>query len=162
MGTDPTRLRAIYLDDHLALLVAGEALVRRMLGAAKDAEIRAFLAQLQPELANDRHAVEELLAEAGASPSPAKRSAARLAVWAGRFKLNGSATGYSPLSRAVELAGIRFVLEGDRGFWRTIERLGEGGDASQRARRLDERMARAEELRLDATEVALTGGDRRL
>jgi hypothetical protein len=35
----------------------------------------------------------------------------------GRFKLNGQLTGYSPLSRLLELEGVVLVAEAQRALW---------------------------------------------
>ncbi len=50
----------------------------------------------------------------------------------GRLKLNGQLTGYSPLSRLVELEGLCLGTEGRLSMWRTLRRLA----------RKDERLAR--------------------
>ena len=57
------------------------------------------------------------------------------------------------------------MLAATRSAWRALEQAGPEDvreDAARRARRLDERIAQVEELRLLAAEVAFTGGGRRL
>jgi uncharacterized protein (UPF0548 family) len=163
MGRD--RLTGIYLQDHQALLVGACELVKRMLGATKDDEVRAFLSNLLPELDDDRRAVERRLERLGRQPSRLKTGAAWLGEKAGRLKPNGNARGYSPLTRLVELEGLALVLTGNRALWRALERAGaeeERADAGRRAGRVQERIARAEDLHLVAADVALAGGGRRL
>ncbi len=162
---DGSRLTGIYLEDHHALLVGSEELVKRMLGTAKDGDVRAFLTELLPELRSDRTAVERLLERLGREPSRTKDAAAWLGEKAGRLKPNGNARGYSPLTRLVELEGLEIVLTGNRALWRSLERAGPKDwreDARTRAASSDERVRAAGELRLVAAEVALAGGDRRL
>ena len=162
---DGARLTAIYLDDHLAVLAGGVELVRRVEKEAKDDEIRAFLRELLPELRDDGAAATRLLRELGRQPRTIKQTLARIAVKGGRFKLNGNATGYSPLTRLTELEGLAMVLGQSRALWRAIERAGPEsarGDAVRRAERVEERLERAEELRLSASEVVFSGSIRRL
>ncbi len=164
-GMDGSRLTAIYLEDHHALLVGAEQLARRVLGETKDDELRGFLTGLLPELDDDREAVERLLDTLGRRPSRLKDGGAWLGEKAGRLKLNGNARGYSPLSRLVELEGLALALAGNRALWRALAHAGpeEGReDAGARASRSDERIDRAEQLRLVAADTALAAGDRRL
>lgn len=164
-GADVTtnpKLTAIYLNDHLALLVVGRELVKRMLGETKDEELLAFLRELRPEFESAEREVVRLLGTLGARPSPAKRWGAWAGEKVGRLKLNGNPTGYSPLSRLIELETVRCVLEAERALWRALERAGIGSDTAVRADAADARLARAEELRLLAVDTALAGAERRL
>jgi uncharacterized protein (UPF0548 family) len=161
-----TKLLAIYLNDHLAALTVGRQLVKRMLGSSKDDAIRSFLDGLRPEIESSEREVERLLREIGSSPSRVKRGAAWAAERAGLLKFNGSLTGYSPLSRLLELEGLRVILEAERALWRSLERsasqLAPGdGDFAERAQRAEQRLERAEQLRLLAADVALAGTDGR-
>jgi hypothetical protein len=136
-----------------------------MLGATKDGEVRAFLAELLPELRSDREAVERLLGELGRAPSRVKSAAAWLGEKAGRLKFNGNPRGYSPLTRLVELEGLELALTGNRALWRSLEHAAPADwreDARRRGARADERVGRVEQLRVVAAEVALAAGDRRL
>jgi uncharacterized protein (UPF0548 family) len=164
-GVDAVRLTAIYLDDHAALLRAAEALVERVRRSTGHPDIGSYLDEIRPELRDDRAAAERLLRDLGRAPSRTKQALALGGERGGRLKGNGNPFGYSPLTRVVDLEGIRFVLEGDRALWRAVERAGPEAaraDAAERAARLDERLERAEELRLLAAGVALGGGDTRL
>jgi uncharacterized protein (UPF0548 family) len=163
-----TRLLSIYLNDHLAASVAGRQLVKRMLRSSKDEEIRGLLADLGPELEATERAIEELLRRIASSPSRLKRAAAWAGERAGLLKLNGSLTGYSPLSRLLELEGLRIILEAERALWRSVERsapelASSEGEFAERAERAEQRLERVEQARLTAADVALAGtGDRRL
>jgi hypothetical protein len=61
--------------------------------------------------------------------------AKNVAFWAaekaGRLKLNGQLTGYSPLSRLVELEGLITGVNGKLSLWRSLL------DVAPRERRLD-------------------------
>jgi hypothetical protein len=50
----------------------------------------------------------------------------------GRLKLNGRFTGYSPLSRVIELEGLHLGITGKLELWRTLQRTSE-----QRLRGID-------------------------
>ncbi|MDQ3875541.1 MAG: DUF1990 domain-containing protein [Actinomycetota bacterium] len=165
-GMAETKLLAIYLNDHLAVLTVGRQLVKRMLGSSKDEAIRSFLEDVRPEIESSEREVERLLRDIGSSPSRLKRGAAWAAERAGLLKLNGSLTGYSPLSRLLELEGLRVVLEAERALWRSLERSASAlaaseGAFAERARRAERQLERAEELRLVAADVALAGTDGR-
>ena len=162
---DGSRLTAIYLEDHHALLVGAEQLAGRILGETKDDELRGFLIGLLPELDDDREAVERLLDTLGHRPSRLKDGGAWLGEKAGRLKPNGNARGYSPLSRLVELEGLALALAGNRALWRALAHAGPDDrreDADARASRSDERIDRVEQLRLVAADTALAAGGRRL
>lgn len=158
------KLTRIFLRDHLTLLAGGEALVERMLGSAQDAEIRAFLEGLRPELREDVEAAERLLSAVGARPPRARYALARAGEKAGRLKLNGALTGYTPLSRLVELEGLGAIVAADQALWEGVAAagLGDGDDARRRASRAEGRLAESVELRRLASAVALGGGERRL
>ena len=167
MGSRPDakRLLGIYLDDHLAVIAGGEELVNRTLRESQDERIRGFLQELLPELRDDRAAVAELARSLGRKPSALKQRLAWLGEKAGRLKLNGNATGYSPLSRLLELEGIAGVLGASRALWRALAAAGTDlgrQEAAERAARAGRRLEQAEELRLAAAEVVFTGSGRRL
>jgi hypothetical protein len=153
---DRAKLLRIYLDDHQTILLGGRELVRRMAGRADGGELATFLAELLPELDDDRRRVIARLREAGGSPSAVKPALARFAVQAGRLKLNGSLTRPSPLSPLLELEGLRAVLDASRSLWRTLERADSpSADYGERAERAERRLAELEELRLAAADAAL-------
>lgn len=157
------KLVKIFLRDHLPVLAGGTALVDRMLDATEDAEIRAFLEELRPELIDDRRAAEASLRSLGDEPPRARYGLARLGEKLGRLKLNGAVTGYTPLSRLVELEGLGAVIAADQALWEGLERAGlSAEDARRRAARAAGRLDESVELRRLASSVALGGGDRRL
>jgi hypothetical protein len=52
-----------------------------------------------------------------------KHAAAWAAEKAGRLKLNGSLTSYSPLSRLVELEGLALGVSGKQSMWKVLLEL---------------------------------------
>ena len=158
-----TKLVKIFLRDHLPVLAAGTALVDRMLDATQDAEIHSFLEELRPELVDDRRAAEAALRSLGDEAPRTRYALARLGEKLGRLKLNGAVTGYTPLSRLVELESLGAVIAANQALWEGLERAGLGAeDARRRAAQAEGRLERAVELRRLASSVALGRDDRRL
>jgi hypothetical protein len=116
-------LLAIYLNDHLAGSTAGLELARRARGANEGTELGAFLATLVAEIEEDRETLLEVMQAVGAGQDRVKVKAAWAAEKVGRLKLNGRLTGYSPLSRVVELEGLSLGVEGKRSLWRMLHAL---------------------------------------
>ena len=104
-------LLAIYLNDHLAGATAGRELVRRARGANEGTELGAYLETLarmgRLEITTDR----------------LKVATGWAAEKAGRLKLNGRVTGYSPLSRLVEVEGLLVAVQGKLAGWRALREL---------------------------------------
>jgi hypothetical protein len=119
------RLLGIYLNDHLAGSAAGRDRCRAAGEANRDSELGTFLHELLGEIIEDRRVLLEVMATIGITPSPVKTVLARLGERAGRLKLNGRLTSYSPLSRYVDLEALSLGVEGKRLLW-TV--LGERGD----------------------------------
>lgn len=118
------RLLGIYLNDHLALLTGAIELARRSEKRNEGTELGSFLAKVRECLRADRVALQELMRQGGFSRDPIKLGVAWLSEKAGRLKLNGQLTGYSPLSCLVELEGLDMLIQSVRGFWQTLYDLG--------------------------------------
>jgi hypothetical protein len=121
-GVD-SRLIAIYLNDHLAGATAGLELARRALGANRGADFEAPLERLAAEIAEDRDALVDVMGRLGVARDPLKVWAGWAAEKWGRLKLNGRISGYSPLSRVVELEVLALGVEGKRAMWRALARI---------------------------------------
>jgi hypothetical protein len=119
--SDPDHLLAIYLNDHLAGATGGLELARRTRSANEDDEdFGAPLAEICAEVEADRETLIEVMEELGIRRDPLKPVAAWTAEKLGRLKLNGQLTGYSPLSRLVELEGLLIGITGKAQMWRTL------------------------------------------
>jgi hypothetical protein len=150
------KLLRIYLQDHLAASTAGRDLARRALGSNEGTVYGEALAKLADEIEADRRALEGVLGDLGFGPDRPKNVAAWAAEKAGRLKLNGQLTGYSPLSRMIELEGLAAGVTGKLALWRTLlelvdreprldhDRLARLAERAERQREtLDELRARA-------------------
>jgi hypothetical protein len=116
-------LIAIYVEDHLALSLAGIRLARRCRDENPDGELGAFLAKLVPELEEDRAVLKDVAHSLDTSSSTWKELAAAAGELFGRLKLNGSLFRYSELSRVWELEGLLAGSDSRRGAWKLLGRL---------------------------------------
>jgi hypothetical protein len=154
-------LLAIYLNDHRAGAVAGLELAKRTLDNNRGTEYEAFLSRLVADIEADRATLEDVMERGGIPKSPVKPAVAWATERIGRLKLNGALTGYSPLSRLIELEGLRLGVTGKLCLWRSLRRA-RPTELDVTEEQLDDLIARAEaqiegleEHRLKAAAVAL-------
>jgi hypothetical protein len=158
------RYLKIYLNDHLAGAVAGVELAKRIAGNNKGTEFEAEIESLRNDIEEDRDELMRLMNRLDIPQNPIKQPASWLAEKVGRLKLNGRLTGYSPLSRVVELVGLSLGVEGKAGMWRSLKKLtpalGEVDESwlgSMLTKAMDQR-ERVEKLRLRAVEILAEEG----
>jgi predicted DNA-binding ribbon-helix-helix protein len=150
----------IYLQDHLAGSTAGLELARRTRGANKDNEYGPPLARIADEIEADRRHLQGIIEDLGFGGDRLKNIAAWGLEKMGRLKLNGQVTGYSPLSRVVELEGLLTGITGKKGLWLALLQIAPTEsrlDAAllERLRdRAEEQRATVEELREKAAREA--------
>lgn len=156
------KLLRIYLTDHHAGSTAGLELSRRCLNNNRGTEFESFLRDLTRDIEEDRTELEGLMATLGFSPDRLKQIAALAAERAGRFKLNGQLTGYSPLSRLIELEGLKLGVTGKLSLWQALKQVADHDsrlavtDFDKLITRAEEQIQRIEEHRLKASSEALT------
>ena len=114
------RLLAIYLQDHLAGSTAGLELARRSAGANEGTPVGDFLAELADEIEEDRDILVEIMEALDVSQDKVKNALGWGAEKLGRLKPNGQFTGYSPLSRIVELEGLTVGVRGKLSLWENL------------------------------------------
>lgn len=110
-----------YLQDHAAGSQVGVALVERAAKNNEGSELGAFLEQLTHEIAADQESLHSIMDAVGASRSQLKEVVANIGEKAGRLKPNDQLTGYSPLSRVVELEGLLLGVSGKRALWEALD-----------------------------------------
>jgi hypothetical protein len=154
------RRLAIYLNDHLAGSVVGTELAKRALEENRGSSFGEFLEWLVGQIREDRATLERLMDELGVSKSRFKRTLALALERVGRLKLNGQLTGYSPLSRLVELEGLALGVAGKRALWVALQEVA-GTEPRLREfdfdllrRRAEEQLAGLERHRLEAARLA--------
>jgi hypothetical protein len=157
----------IYLEDHYAGATAGLELARRAAGANRGTTPYGdVLDGIAREIDEDRETLRAVMAALGVGPDRFKVAGAWAGEKAGRLKLNGHLTSYSPQSRVVELEGLVVGVTGKRCLWaalRHIEPLEPRLDAEQLDRlieRADRQINVLEELRLKAVSDAVAVADR--
>lgn len=154
------KLLGIYLNDHLAGSTVGLELAKRARGQNRNSAYGDFLDTLAEEIEEDRETLKGIMDDLGIRKDPAKVAAGWIGEKAGRLKLNGQLTGYSPLSRLVELEGLALGVTGKLALWKAL-RLADtepalDGPALERLIERAERQQRGlEERRLTAAREAL-------
>lgn len=157
------KLLRIYLNDHLGAAMGGLELARRSLSSNEGTPFEDTLRKIVDEIDEDRKAVAETLDLIGGSPDNLKQAAAWLVEKAGRVKLNGQLTGYSPLSRLLEFEGLAAGIDAKGCLWRSLSRVART-DPRLDAQHLEELAAKAvrqreelEQIRIQAAEIAFGG-----
>ena len=144
------RLLNIYLNDHLAGAAAGLEVARRCRSSNRGTALADFLTGLIAEIDADRESLENLMSALDAPQDRMKLAGAWLAEKVGRLKLNGQITGYSPLSRLIELEGLKLGITGKKSLWESLKKI-ENMDARLATTDLDLLIKRADE-QLEALE----------
>ena len=144
------KLLNIYLNDHLAGATAGLELARRSLSNNRGTALEQFLTELVAEIDADRVQLENIMTSLSAPQDRFKLAGAWLAEKVGRLKLNGQMTGYSPLSRLVELEGLKLGITGKKSLWESLKKI-ENMDSRLATTDLDLLIKRADE-QLEALE----------
>jgi hypothetical protein len=119
------KLLRIYLQDHLAGATGGLELARRARGANEGTPYGEPLAKITDDIEADRRSLESLMDDLGFGADRAKNLVFWAGEKAGRLKLNGQLTGYSPLSRVVELEGLITGVNAKLSLWRTLREVAE-------------------------------------
>jgi hypothetical protein len=114
-----TRLR-IYLNDHRAGASGGLSLARRCLRHNRGSALGSELERIVADLEGDAASLDELMRSLSISPDPVKRISAWTGERLGRLKLNGQLSGYSPLSRQLELEILLAGIDAKRSLWRSL------------------------------------------
>jgi hypothetical protein len=117
---------AIYLNDHLAGATTGRELARRCARANRGTALGGFLEDLVREIEEDREELVRIMDRLGVGTDYPKVAAGWVGEKVGRLKLNGQLTGYSPLSRLLELEGLIAGVHGKLGLWRALREIAPG------------------------------------
>ncbi len=140
------KLLRIYLNDHLAGSLAGIELAKRARSSNEVTPLGDYLAGFIAELEEDRTDLVKIIDALGFPQDRLKLGGAWLAEKVGRLKLNGQLTGYSDLSRLVELEGLCLGVEGKASLWRSLKSVA-GTDTRLAVTDLDRLLKRAERQR---------------
>ncbi|MET0760949.1 MAG: hypothetical protein ABWZ63_01290 [Thermoleophilaceae bacterium] len=154
------KLLGIYLNDHLAGSTVGLELAKRARGQNRNSAYGDFLDTLAEEIEEDRETLKGIMDDLGIRKDPAKVAAGWIGEKAGRLKLNGQLTGYSPLSRLVELEGLALGVTGKLALWKALrladtEPALDGPGLERLIERAERHQRGLEERRLTAAREAL-------
>jgi hypothetical protein len=144
-----------YLNDHLAAATGGVELAKRALSSNQGTPYEGLLRDVAATLEADKDRLLEAMDELEVGKNAIKESLGWIAEKVGRLKPNDQLTGYSPLSRVVELEALTLILGANRALWATLTDVA-GLELSARVRTLDALAERLEPARLEATREALT------
>ena len=156
----------IYLEDHYAGATAGLELARRTAGANRGTPYGDVLAVIAREIEEDRDSLRAIMTDLGVGPDRLKVAGAWAGEKAGRLKLNGHLTGYSPQSRVVELEGLVLGVTGKRCLWRALHHVSpqesrlRPEDLEILIERADSQLERLETERLTAISEAVAAAAR--
>ena len=155
------KLLKIYLNDHLAGSMAGLELAKRCCANNEGSRLGDFLQRLITDIDSDKSELERLMESLGATKDPIKQ----LAGWAteklGRLKFNGQLTGYSDLSRLIEVEGLCLGVEGKLSLWRSLKNVAQQ-DPRLAVAELDQLIERAKQQRDELEEHRLEAAARAL
>jgi hypothetical protein len=138
-----TEQLAIYLRDHRAGATAGLNLAQRAAGENEGTSFGQFLARLAEEIDEDVSTLEQIMGRLDVTPNLLKNAGASVGEKLGRFKMNGQITGYSPLSRLLEIEGLRGGVQAKLSLWQSLREVAADYEALDE-QELDELVARAE------------------
>jgi hypothetical protein len=153
----------IYLQDHHAGSTTGLELARRIRGENEGSAYGDAIAKICDEIAADRRALEGIMADLGFGADTIKDLGAWALEKVGRLKLNGQVTGYSPLSRLIELEGLMTGITGKIGLWVALLELApeeprlDAAHLERLRERGESQRATVEELRERAARDAFAG-----
>jgi hypothetical protein len=149
----------IYLNDHLAGAVLGVELAKRVAGNNKGTEFEDELEGLRADIHEDRNRLVQLMDQLEVAQNPIKAPTSWIAEKLGRIKFNGRLTGYSDLSRLIELEGLSLGVEGKIGLWSVLKRFAQTEDRLDESwletqlKRAEDQRGRLEKLHLRAAEI---------
>ena len=132
-----------YLQDHRAGAEGGSDLAQRLLEENRGTHYEDFLENLAEQIAEDVMVVEQLMDRLGVDRSLVKTATAKVGEKLGRLKPNDQLTGYSPLSRVLELESLRAGVQGKLSMWDALLEI-EPFDERLDAEELAQLIARAE------------------
>ena len=117
------KLLRIYLNDHNAGSLTGIEVAKRCLKNNEGTSLGDYLHSFISELEDDRGELLRVIDALGYPRDKMKEGMGWMAEKAGRLKLNGQITGYSDLSRVLELEGLMIGVSGKLSLWQNLKRV---------------------------------------
>ncbi len=149
-----------YLQDHHAGAMVGGELAKRAASSNEETSYGAEIAEIAEEILADREALETIMEHLDVKANPLKDGVGWASEKLGRLKPNNRLTGYSPLSRVVELEGLVVGVTGKTALWESLrDTLGEqvaGVDLNELVERANRQRALLDALRRRAAAEAFS------
>ena len=123
MTSTATDYLETYLQDHRAGAEMGTDLARRLAEENQGTPYEDFLLALVQEIEQDVATLEDIMGRFGVGKATLKTAGAKVAERLGRLKPNDQLSGYSPLSRVLELEGLRSGVQGKLGLWDSLAQI---------------------------------------
>ncbi len=123
MSATTTDYLETYLQDHRAGAAMGSDLARRLAEENVGTPYEDFLLGIAQEIEADTEMLDQIMDRFGVSKSAIKIAGAKVGEKLGRLKPNDQLTGYSPLSRVLELEGLRGGVQAKQGLWDSLAEL---------------------------------------
>jgi hypothetical protein len=143
----------------------GSDLARRLADENVGTPYEDFLLGIAQEIESDVETLDEIMERFGVGKSGVKIAGAKLAEKVGRLKPNDQLTGYSPLSRVLELEGLRGGVHAKLALWDSLNELAKVDDrldaeeiTGLRAR-AESQLERLRDTHCDAAREAFVEGD---
>jgi hypothetical protein len=132
MAPTPAELLETYLQDHRAGAETGGDLAHRVAEENAGTPYEPFLVRLAQEIEQDTGILEDVMGRFGVRKPAFKMAGAKVTERLGHLKPNEQLAGYSPLSRVLELEGLRAGVQAKLGLWDSLAQIAPSDD------RLDE------------------------
>jgi hypothetical protein len=117
-----------YLQDHRAGAAMGSDLAHRLAEENIGTPYEDFLVGLAQQIDGDVEMLEQVMDRFGISKPALKIAGAKVGEKLGRLKPNEQLSGYSPLSRVLELEGLRGGVQAKQGLWDSLAELAKHDD----------------------------------
>jgi predicted DNA-binding ribbon-helix-helix protein len=123
MTTTTTEYLETYLQDHRAGAEMGSDLARRLADENAGTPYEDFLLGLAREIEQDVEVLKDIMERFGVGTSILKTVGAKVGERFARLKPNDEITDYSPLSRVLELEGLRSGVQGKLALWDSLSQI---------------------------------------
>lgn len=120
MSQDTQSKLAIYLNDHLGMMVGESQLIDRVSNENSGTEFGQFLVGYGTAVKEQQAVLRQTMERTEAAPSTVKEAVGWLAEKVGRLKLNDSLVQYTDLARLLETEGLMAAAALRRQLWTTL------------------------------------------
>jgi hypothetical protein len=110
-----------YIQDHRAAATGGIELVERMYRENRDNDLGNEMRRILTELEEERDTIDRIMETMQIRHSATKQAAQWFGEKFARLKPNNQLTGYSPLSRVLELEALTAGVMARQGLWRALQ-----------------------------------------